>query len=443
MPKFELGEDMEKEFAAMIAIDWADQKHAWMLEVPGSSRREGGLMDHTPEAVEVWAAELRQRFGGQPVAVALEQSRGALVFMLTKYEHLVIFPVHPTVLANYRKSFRPSGAKDDIGDAGLLLDILMLHRDKLRQLDPDTTETRTLQFLVEERRKFVQEKTRCSNRLTSQLKIYFPQVLLWFEEVGSNIVAEFLERWSTLEELQRAKPSSIKQFFIDHHSRSPERIAERLEQIRQAVPATTDAAVIVSSSTAAVAWARLLKQILVSIANYDRKIDEVARAHPDYVIMRSFPGAGPALTPRLIAAMGSRRERYQSAQEVQQYSGIAPVIASSGQQRWVHWRWSCPKFLRQTFCEWALHSIASSTWAREYYRRQRAKDKGRNTVIRALAFKWIRILFRCWKDRKLYDEAAYERALAVRRRSPPETASPVEIQWKNVAGFFKLSLKGA
>ncbi|MGH9440331.1 MAG: IS110 family transposase, partial [Terriglobia bacterium] len=163
MPKFELGEDMEKEFAAMIAIDWADQKHAWMLEVPGSSRREGGLMDHTPEAVEVWAAELRQRFGGQPVAVALEQSRGALVFMLTKYEHLVIFPVHPTVLANYRKSFRPSGAKDDIGDAGLLLDILMLHRDKLRQLDPDTTETRTLQFLVEERRKFVQEKTRCSN----------------------------------------------------------------------------------------------------------------------------------------------------------------------------------------------------------------------------------------------------------------------------------------
>ncbi|MGH9440151.1 MAG: transposase, partial [Terriglobia bacterium] len=356
---------------------------------------------------------------------------------------LVIFPVHPTVLANYRKSFRPSGAKDDIGDAGLLLDILTLHRDKLRQLDPDTTETRTLQFLVEERRKLVQEKTRCSNRLTSQLKIYFPQVLLWFEEVGSNIVAEFLERWSTLEELQRAKPSSIKQFFIDHHSRSPERIAERLEQIRQAVPATTDAAVIVSSSTAAVTWARLLKQILVSIANYDRKIDEVARAHPDYVIMRSFPGAGPALTPRLIAAMGSRRERYQSAQEVQQYSGIAPVIASSGQQRWVHWRWSCPKFLRQTFCEWALHSIASSSWAREYYRRQRAKDKGRNTVIRALAFKWIRILFRCWKDRKLYDEAAYERALTVRRRSPPATASPVEIQWKNVAGFFKLSLKGA
>jgi hypothetical protein len=78
----------------------------------------------------MWAAELRLPFGGQPIAVALEQSRGPLVFMLAKYEHLVIFPVHPTTLANYRKSFRPSRAKDDPSDAGLLLDVLMLHRDK-------------------------------------------------------------------------------------------------------------------------------------------------------------------------------------------------------------------------------------------------------------------------------------------------------------------------
>jgi hypothetical protein len=64
-----------------------------------------------------------------------------------------------------------------------------------------------------------------------------------------------------------------------------------------------------------------------------------------------------------------------------------------------------PKFLRQTFREWALHSIAYSDWAREYYEEQRAKGKRRNTAIRSLAFKWIRILFRCWKERKLYDEA--------------------------------------
>ncbi len=430
---------METEFAAFVAIDWADQKHAWMLQVQGSSDREAGTVDHTPEAVEVWATELGLRFGGQPVAVALEQSRGPLVFMLAKYEHLVIFPVHPTTLANYRKSFRPSGAKDDPSDAGLLLDVLTLHRDKLRRLNPDTPETRTLQFLVEERRKLVHEKTRYSNRLTSHLKMYFPQTLEWFDEIGSHIAAEFLERWPTIEKLQRARPATIERFFIDHNSRNAERIAERLDQIRKAIPATNDMAVLVSCSTAVVAWAGLLKQVLAAITAYDEKIDMLAREHPDYTLMKSFPGAGAALTPRLIAALGSQRDRYETAFEIQCYSGIAPVVASSGKQRWVHWRWSCPKFLRQTFHEWALHSIALSQWAREYYDEQRAKGKRRNTAIRALAFKWIRILFRCWKDNKPYDEGAYQRAVASRR--PKQ--QPVELQWKTVAGFSKITVAGA
>lgn len=124
-----------------------------MLQTASSTARQAGTVDHTPEAVAIWATERRLRFNGQPIAVAVEQSLGPLVFMLTKYEHLIIFPVHPTTLANYRKSFRPSGAKDDPNDAALLLDVLTLHHDKLRQLRPDTPETRTLQFLVEERRK--------------------------------------------------------------------------------------------------------------------------------------------------------------------------------------------------------------------------------------------------------------------------------------------------
>src|SRR3954454_4376436 len=143
--------------------------------------------------------------------------------MLSKYKHLVIFPVHPATLANYRKSFRPSGAKDDPSDAGFLLDVLLLHRDKLRRLNPDTQETRTLQFLVEERRKLVHEKTRYSNRLTSHLKMYFTQVLQWFDDIVSLMAADFLLRWPDLDILQRARPATIERFFVEHHSRSMER----------------------------------------------------------------------------------------------------------------------------------------------------------------------------------------------------------------------------
>ena len=118
------------------------------------------------------------------------------------------------------------------------------------------------------------------------------------------------------------------------------------------------------------------------------------------------------------------------------------MLASSGKLHWVHWR-SCPKFLRQTFHDWALHSIAYSDWAREYYEQQRANGKRRNTAIRSLAFKWIRILFRCWKDRKPYDEAVYQRALTARLPNQQPTALAVELQWKNAAGFKKIARAGA
>ena len=136
-------------FAAYVALDWADQKHVWALQAVDSGPTEQGQIEHTPEAVEAWAAGLAQRFAGRPIAVALEQTRGALLFMLTKYEHLVLYSVHPASLASYRDAFYPSGAKDDPSDARLLLDLLLRHRDRLRLWQPDSVETRTLQFLVE------------------------------------------------------------------------------------------------------------------------------------------------------------------------------------------------------------------------------------------------------------------------------------------------------
>jgi len=171
-----LNTEQNQFFAARIGLDWADQKHFWSLLTADGKRRRGQL-DHTPEAIEVWAAELAQRFGGRPIAVALEQSRGSLVAILSQYAHLHLFPLHPTNLAHYRKSVCPSGAKGDPRDADLILDYLVKHPDRLRCLEPDTVETRTLQFLVEERRNLVDQHTREWLILTHWLKQIFPQIL--------------------------------------------------------------------------------------------------------------------------------------------------------------------------------------------------------------------------------------------------------------------------
>jgi transposase len=407
----------EPQFAALVGIDWADQKHAWCLQAAGTTQRESGEVEHTPEAVEAWVGQLCQRFGNRPIAVAVEQVKGALVFMLSKYELLHLFPVAPAMSASMRDALYPSGAKDDPRDAELLLDLLMKHRDKLRRLAPDSEATRRVQNLVEERRNLVDEKTAQSNRLTNHLKIYFPQMLGWFDRLDTELVCALLERWPTLEELQKVPPARLRTFFRKHRCRDQELIERRLVGIRQAMPAIRDRAVIEAKSTVVKVSAQLIRSLIRGVADLDRKIEEAAAAHPDFFIFESLPGAGAALAPRLLAAFGSQRERYANAAEVQAYTGIAPVTERSGKKKWVHFRWACPKFLRQTFHEWAGHSIAHSQWARNYYQQQRERGKGHHAAVRGLAFKWIRIVFRCWKDEVVYDENKYLAALA-KRYSP-------------------------
>jgi hypothetical protein len=145
----------EPEFAAYVALDWGDTEHAWSLEEAGGGKREQGKLRQTPEAIEAWATELAARFGGRPVAVALEQSRGALIYSLQKFSHLVFYPIHPSTSSKYRAAMFPSGSKDDPVDGDLLLDLLVRHRDRLRPLRADSPETRKLQSLVEKRRQLV------------------------------------------------------------------------------------------------------------------------------------------------------------------------------------------------------------------------------------------------------------------------------------------------
>jgi len=435
----------EPEWAAFAAIDWADQKNFWRLVPAGSQQFEQGELENTPEAVEAWAVALQQRFGGRPIALIVEQSRGALVYMLCKYSHLVLFPVHPTTAARYRETFAPSGAKSDPSDTASLLDLLLRHRERLAPLQPDTVETRLLHFLVEQRRQTVDEKTCQSNRLTACLKLYFPQILQWFDDVTTPLVGELLERWPTLDELQHTHPGTLRKFFHQHHCRSEQLVEERIAAIYQAVPATRDPAVLEAGKMRTGGLVAQLAALRSQIAAYDRRLAELALAHPDGGLFASLPGAGPVLVPRLIAAFGTRRDRFQDADEVARYSGIAPVKIASGKTVRVCFRWACPKFLRQTFHEYASHSIGQSEWAKAYYDHLRQDEKkDHHAAVRALAFKWIRIIYRCWKDGKPYDEEVYLKSQ--RRRGSllgGGLALATSVEWKTVAGFQKLSEKKA
>jgi len=429
----------EPQWAAFAAIDWADKKNYWRLLPAGSERSEVGELENTPEAVERWAATLQERFSGRPIALCLEQSRGPLVYMLTKYPHLVLFPVHSTTAARYRETFAPSKAKSDPSDTAMLLDLLLRHRERLRRLEPDTPETRLLHFLVEERRQTVDEKTRESNRLTACLKLYFPQILNWFDDVTSPLVGDLLERWPTLQQLQRAHPGTLRRFFHEHNCRSEELMQKRIDGIYHATPATKDQAVLEAGAIISRGLVRVLQTLRSNIAVFDSRIQELVSTHPDGAFFASLPGAGPVLVPRLIVAFGTDRQRYQSAYEMQCYSGIAPVKEASGKSIWIHFRFACPKFLRQTFHEFALHSIGQSGWAKAYYEHLRHDEKkDHHPAVRSLAFKWIRIIYRCWKDGKPYDESTYLKSLRRRGSLLPGFAElAAGAGWKTVGAFQK------
>ena len=69
---------------------------------------------------------------------------------------------------------------------------------------------------MEQRRRLLDDRTRI-NRLTAQLKCYFPQVLDWFD-LCTLLVCDLLTRWPTLARLQKARPTTLLKFFHAHHS---------------------------------------------------------------------------------------------------------------------------------------------------------------------------------------------------------------------------------
>lgn len=396
-------------YAAWIGLDWADQSHWVCLRETGQHEYESFRLRQQPAAIHEWVAGLRLRFGGRPVALAVEQSRGPLLYALMEYDFLVVYPVNPVGLASYRKAFRLSGAKDDPSDAQLLLELLEQCHRQLNAWQPQDSRTRKLRLLVQQRRKLVQDRTRLVNRLTGQLKESFPQVLQWFGSIAQPTALQFLSRWPSLQQAQRARAASLGKYFR-------RRRLERIAEIRQQVALTDDEAVLEVHPRVVTILVGLLQELQKGIATLDTRIERCLKTHPDSFIFASFPGAGPVQTPRLVAAFGTDRNRWD-VYSMRCFSGIAPVTKQSGQSCWSHHRLICPKFLKQTFHEFAQCSIPHCRWANAYYHQQRQRGASQHKAIRALAFKWIAILTRCWKDRQPYCEQTYLAAL--RRRNSP------------------------
>lgn len=401
------------EFAAFIGLDWEQEAHSVHVLPAAGGAAPHGNVKHTPEGIAEWVAELRKQFGGRPVAICLETSRGGLVYALMQYDFLVLHPINPKQLSDYRAALYPSGSKNDPNDAELLARFLRDHGDKLRAWRPDDAITRGLRLIAEQRRKWVEDRVALTNELRQRLKESYVLALdFCSQDPWSEPFLALLEKFPSQRELQRASPKQLEKWLPKKRRKADDPpaeqvLAERIAALRRAKPLTTDLAVLEHARLVVANLVAMIRTLNRAITEAEAKIAKLFAEHPDAPIFSSFPGAGKAMAPRLAAAYGTDRDKIPAAEDMQQLSGIAPVTRASGKTKVVQMRWACPKFLRQTFHEFARASVKFSSWAKAYVAMRTAAGHRYQEIIRSLAFKWQRIITRCWHNRQAYDEARY------------------------------------
>ncbi len=385
-----------------IGIDWADQKHdIYVIDRNGKEfHRE---LVHSPENIDTWVGEMLKLANGQPIAIMLEQSRGALVYALMFREDVLLYPVNPKRLARYRESY-PGGGKSDPTDAMYLARMLHERITTLTAWQPDDENTRLLAQLCRQRRKIVDGQTKLRQQLTALLKSYFPVVLeLFGKEHQLTLLLSILRRWSDPRALRRADRRLIRRVLSEHSIGNEKQQDAIIDRIRSAQLLSRDEALITPSAMAVTLLARQIQDARKTIKEFDARIAEVMKQHPDAHLFTSLRGAGSALAPRLLCAFGSQKDRWEDADSLAAFSGIAPVTRKSGKQCHVQRRFACPKYLRQTFHEFADSARMYCPWTKARYRLLRDRGMKHNAALRKLARSWIRILFRVWQTGTPFD----------------------------------------
>lgn len=408
---------MQSKNTTFIGIDWADKKHDFHL-VDHDGEIQFGVFEQTPNAIAEVVKAWRKIAPDSKLVVAIEATKGALINALLEFKEITIYPINPSAMASYRKAFAHGGGKNDVVDAKLLAQYLIHYIDQLKPLEQDQPLTRELAALSEDRRRLVDQRADLANELTAVLKTYFPAILLLkAAKPYAAFVLTLLLKYPTLELVQKAGSHKLRKLFLASGLKKATSEV-RVELLVSANPLTTDTTTILVASRRVVDLCEQLQLMNKLIKRLDDSLGELVSKHADYKIASSFPHAAAATQARLIASFGDDRGRYPTASHLSSYSGIAPITIQSGRMNVVRTRWACPKFMRQTFHEYAGHPIKGSGWAKAYYDLQISRGKSKQMGRRALAYKWQRIMHKCWMSGTPYSEDRYVERLRL-------TGSPI------------------
>lgn len=408
-----------------IGIDWADKSHMVCIreydtrriiaefEVPHSAE---GLdrLESTRQALGVEADEC---------GVALETNQGMLVNGLLALNYR-IHPIPPAAVKDYRGRRRRTGAKSDRDDAQILADILCQDLSLFPPLANDSPLAKEIRATCRARKQVVESRIRVLNQFRQNLKAYFPAAAGLFSRLDSQILYAFLQAFPTHQAAQAASDKELRAFFRQQGYSRPDRIPGIIGKLREkAIPVPDWQAEAGRQLTAA-----LLDQLVVLCEHIDRlekRLAHLLDQHPDAPLFLSLPRVSTIIAAGMLGEMGDCRNKFDDHAALQALAGTAPITTQSGGSRRVLFRFACNKPLRDLFQAFARQSARAdaSAWARGYLARQLERGHSPSRAYRALANRWVCIIFRMWQDRTLYDESYHLHNIAQRGvKSPPTFA---------------------
>lgn len=401
---------VERDERHWAAVEWSEDVHGLCVVDPHGTVVERTEVAHSAEGLAELAEAVAKH---RPLGGVAVEGRPALVVQALLEAGATVYPINPKLSKAWRACLSVAGRKDDGFDAFALADGLRERHAHLRPLELDDDDTRRLKILCRDEQQLIAEKTAWVNRLQAVLKQYYPQVMEWFADWTSPAAWDFVLAFPRPADLAAASTQKLVGFLRTHRLRLTPRRRERLAHRTEGPAWPADPVMADARGEYALAAARMLRTLHAQLRRYRARIEELFAAHPDAAVFASLPGAGAKLAPRLLVAVGSRRDRFESARALQQLSGTVPVTRQSGKRaRHVAFRRACQKDFRSTLHLFAYQTIQRSVWARAFYERRRAAGDRYALALRKLGAAWLKIIYRLWQSRTLYDERTHLASLA-------------------------------
>lgn len=386
-------------------IDWAAEENALCVVDAAGGRVAEGLFAHTEAGIGALIARMRD-LGVERVAI--ERPEGLLVDRLLEAGFTVL-PVHPNALKATRPRYEAAGGKSDGFDAFVLAELARTDSHRLRELAPDSDETKALRALTRTREDLVGARVRLANELRAQLDAFWPGAARIFADVDTPIALAFLERYPAPADARSLGEKRLEGFLARHGYCGRRSAAELLERLRSAPEGRAGALEAEARRGAVLGLVAALRPIVAQIRELTSQIAGAVRAHPDgQVFLPLFKDPKSVVTAaRLVAEVGDQRARYPSAESLAADAGMAPVARESGKRRVASFRWACDKRLRDAVACLANSTRHTHPWARKVYLDARGRGLDHPHAIRVLGRAWLRVLWRCWQDEVAYDPARH------------------------------------